>query len=156
MAIASCDCVHEAFVGEHRITEGSIMEMRAMAREGLWPQLQEMARQLSVSMQGHINVEEAYIYPHVDKLAQQDEALRRTLAVLRKRHLEIPNYILEIASAADERDLEEAEESIGLLTRVLADHHRSEEAEIFPLFAPTGPLAEVRDAAARALLGRQK
>ncbi len=49
-----------------------------MGREGLWPQLQEIAGQLSASVQGHIDVEEAYIYPHVDELAQQDEALRCT------------------------------------------------------------------------------
>lgn len=111
----------------------------------------ERARALRRALQSHIDVEEQWVYPKVDELASGDEDLARTLAILRKRHVEIPAYAEEVISALEDREAEEAEEAIELLARVVADHHRTEESDIFPLFMGDGPLKDAAQAAADAL-----
>lgn len=145
------DLFHDAFVGEHRSTEATFEEMRNQAMNGDWSTLHARATSLSTELQVHIDTEEALVYPEVMQLGP-DEDLSRTLAVLRKRHLEIPQYVLEIIENAEDEDTDETLASIDLLQRVLTEHHRSEETEIFPLFAPGAPLASKADRAAKALL----
>ena len=102
-----------------------------------------------MALQAHIDVEEECVYPAVEHQTDSED-LMRTLAMLRKRHREIPAYASEIADAAQEEDAEEAVAAVDLLARVLTDHHKTE-TEIFPLFAPDGPLASVAPDAARML-----
>lgn len=141
---------HEAFVGDHHTTERLLSTFRQWAAAARWPELNEGAANLADALQAHIDVEEEYVYPAVERYTNSEDRLR-TLAVLRKRHLEIPAYASEIVDAAQEQEVEEAVAAVDLLARVLADHHKTEETEIFPLFAPDGPLASTAPEAARKL-----
>lgn len=148
MSTAS-DVFHDAFVGEHRATEEILLGLESLAARGSWAEVSERAGAMSKELQAHIYVEEERVYPAVERHA--DDELSRTLAILHKRHLEIPGYALEVVAAAQDEDMEETIAAIDLLKRVLADHHRTEENEIFPLFAPGGPLEPEAADAVRAL-----
>ena len=141
---------HETFVSEHRSTERLLSAFKELASAGRWSDLQHAAETMARTLQTHIDVEEEYVYPAVERHTNDDD-LMRTLTVLRKRHREIPAYASEIIHTAREQDPEETLAAIDLLGRVLTDHHGTEESEIFPLFEADGPLASAAPEAARML-----
>lgn len=143
----------QAFVGEHQQTEQLLSDVKALVSDQRWLSVIPIIRGLSDSLNAHIDVEEKYVYPLVERFAD-DEELLRTLAYLHKRHLEIPGYLEEIEEAALEHDTVETLAGIELIERVLTDHHRTEESDIFPLFAPEGPLSSSAEQAVNALRGQ--
>lgn len=145
---------HDAFVGEHRVNEHLLEELKKLARQHQWEVIHQQALGLSENLKNHINAEEQYVYPEIERHIK-DEDLLRTLAILRKRHIEIPNYVLEIEENAQDADQSETLSAIELLERVLVDHHRTEETDIFPLFDRDGPLFDSGQAAVMALKKRQ-
>ncbi|APZ43991.1 hemerythrin domain-containing protein [Acidihalobacter ferrooxydans] len=145
------DPVEEAFTGDHRQTEQQFAQVKTLVDRAAWSDAVTLAKALARKLREHINVEDAWVYPPVERYAQQDEDLQRTLAILSKRHLEIPAYAEEIVAAAEDEDADEASAAIDLLVRVLADHHGTEEQDIFPLFKAGAPLEGDAAAAARAL-----
>lgn len=141
---------HDAFVGEHRENEHLLKELKELARQHEWEVIHQHTLELSRNLKNHINAEEQYVYPVIER-RMKDEELLRTLAILRKRHIEIPNYVLEIEENAQDADQSETLSAIELLERVLVDHHRTEESDIFPLFDRDGPLFGSSQAAVMAL-----
>lgn len=142
--------LHDTFAKEHRQTEHLLDVLKRLAKEHKWQAICGLTQHLFKDLKNHINVEEKYVYPVVEHCIQ-DEDLLRTLAILHKRHIEIPNYVLEIEGNAQDRDESETILAIELLERVLSDHHRTEESYIFPLFDRDGPLSASAESAVLAL-----
>lgn len=146
----SYDTIREAFTDEHRSVERALTAHREAAVGGACSKIAEEAGALARALRAHIDVDQVWVYPNIERVTN-DEAMLRALAVLRKRDREIPGYAEEIVVAAKESDIEETLAAIALLDRIMADHHRTEETEIFPLFASDILLEQVPLRAARAL-----
>lgn len=138
-----------AFLGEHREMEQRLREVGLHVSRGEWDLAAATVERQKAHLAHHIDVEERLVYPAFE--AQADGEGLRTLAFLRKRHLELPVFFDELSDALAERDSESAQETLETLLRIIADHHQSEEKDVFPCFEPTASLAAVGLQAAHAL-----
>ncbi|AOU98030.1 hypothetical protein BI364_08705 [Acidihalobacter yilgarnensis] len=139
----------QAFLGEHREMETRLKNVGQHAAQGEWRMAASVVESQKAHLLHHIDVEERVVYPAFE--SQTDDEGRRTLAFLRKRHLELPVFFDELADAIADHDEESLNDTLETLLRIIADHHQTEEKDVFPYFEPTAPLETVGIDAARAL-----
>ena len=141
----------QAFLGEHREMEARLEGLEELAGGGHWDKAAEIVARQKAHLVHHIDVEERIVYPAFETVA--DDEGRRTLAFLRKRHQELPVFFDELADAVAAHDHEDVQDTLQTLLRIVADHHATEERDVFPLFEPESRLQAVGERAASELEG---
>lgn len=139
--MGTVNSLYAAFVHDHRVTEEQLTLFRESVKEGRWSQLEKEVAVMIEHIQLHIDVEEGHVYPFVETIVDHHPDLSLTLTILKKRHQEIPGYLLEMKESIIARSIDESLDNINFFKRILVDHHRTEEKEIFPLFSRDGELA---------------
>lgn len=141
----------QAFLGEHREMEARLEGLEDLTGDDRWDEATEIVMRQKAHLVHHIDVEERIVYPAFEEVA--DAEGRRTLAFLRKRHQELPVFFDELADAVAAHDHEGVQDTLETLLRIVADHHATEERDVFPLFEPQARLQAVGERAASELEG---
>lgn len=134
------DYFRDAFSGQHRSIEGTLIIIRGLAAAGIWTELSKYTNQLMRDIEHHGATEDIHVYAHLESLFTDDQNTTELLSYLRKTHRYILQEITLLRASIENKDSIRTIAIVIPLLHTLKRHHIKEETSIFPLFSPEGAL----------------